>query len=258
MYSLSKATELLIDHYQKWTKWGSEEIITYNTHKIRHSNGVLEVWRNLLIKIKENITISKELENKCEVVFLLHDVWRFYQNDKKIILSNDEFEHWEKGYEILKDHYDESICLAVKYHNKYDIKWLYEEENYKKMTEKEKKETEFFTKIVRDADKLQNMIYTIFNFNIFLKLANKEKNFWDISDETLKNFLNKKSIDKRNIKTKADYIISMIWWIYDINFKESIDMLNYFWYKEKMINELEKIDSINKEKIKLIKNQLLE
>jgi len=102
MYSLTKATEIFTKHYEIGSKNISHEVLRYNTHKLRHSNGVLEVGRNLLIKIKENQTLSSETVNRAEIVCFLHDIGRFYQNNKERVLSNAEFEHGDESALICK------------------------------------------------------------------------------------------------------------------------------------------------------------
>lgn len=260
MYSLTKATQILVKHYELWNQNTNEEILKYNAHKIRHSNWVLEVWRNLLIKIKENQTLNDEIINKAEIILLLHDVARFYQNNKNNILKNSEFEHWDEWYKILKNEwYDESICLAVKYHNKYSIDWLYKEIEFKKMSVEEQKNVEFLSKLIRDADKLQNMIYTIFNIGHFLDIDV----YWhwlkreDISEVNIIDIKNKKQIDRKNIFTFWDYLLSSLCWVFDMNFQESIDMLNHYLYFEKIFKEFEKIDEISKKSLDVIKENLL-
>jgi len=257
MYSLTKATEILLHHYNLWNLNVSSDVLRYNTHKIRHSNWVLEIWRNLIIKINENKKISKETISRAEIAFLLHDIARFYQNDKHKILSNKEFEHWNERYKILmQEWYDEKIILAVKYHNKYKINWLYKEENYLKMNDNDKKETEFLSKLVRDTDKLQNMIYEVFNIEWLINF-NKKLVSGNISEEIISDLKNEIPVDRENIKTYADEIIWTLSWIFDINFYESVDMLNYYWYFEKIINEVEKLDWVTKEKIEIVRKNIL-
>jgi predicted transcriptional regulator len=74
MYSLTQATQLFLEHAQIGSKNASPSVLSYNSHKIRHSIGVLETGRNLLTKIKETKNISLELQNRAEIVFFLHDL----------------------------------------------------------------------------------------------------------------------------------------------------------------------------------------
>lgn len=257
MYSLTKATEIFIKHYNIWNQNISYDVLRYNTHKLRHSNWVLETWRNLLIKIKENNNISKETISRAEIVLFLHDIARYYQNNKSRILSNHEFEHWDEWYKIAKvENYDEKICLAIKYHNKFNLDDLYKEKTYIEMNKDDKNETLFLSKLVRDADKLQNMIFEIFNIEWLTTLDSKIKS-WDISKAVLDDLAKKVTINRDNIKTYADDIIWVLSWMYDIYFPESFDMLNYYWYFKKIIIELGNLEWVTKESIEVVKQNIL-
>lgn len=257
MYSFTKATEIFTKHYHVWNENVNYEVLRYNTHKLRHSNWVLEVGRNLITKIKEKEKISPETINRAEIVFFIHDLWRFYQNNKQRILNNSEFEHWDISAKIAKEEwYDEKIYLAIKYHNKYNLNWLYQESIYWAMNNEDKIETEFLSKIIRDADKLQNMIYTIFNIE-WLTVLNSKLISWDINNQILIDISKRKVVNRDNIKTYADDIVWVLFRVYDINFSESIGILNYYGYFEKIINELEKLEWVTQRSISLVKDNLL-
>jgi hypothetical protein len=55
--------------------------------------------------------------------------------------------------------------LPVKYHNKKIVNPLYQDREYLNLTQIEKDNIDMFSKLVRDADKLDNMEYFIFNFD---------------------------------------------------------------------------------------------
>ncbi len=253
---LTKATDIFLKHYNLWTKNSKiKQIKDYNTHKIRHSIWVLEYGRLILLKMWENV--SEELKQKSEICFLLHDIARFYQNDWKKVLSNKIFEHWDAGYNLAKkDWYSADICLAIKYHNKKDYLELFKEKEYKNFSLKEKKETEFLVKITRDADKLENMLYLIFNINHILLLGKKnerdiKKDF--ISKWALENILEKKIVERYNIKTKIDKILAMVSWIFDINFIETKKILKQNKFLKKIWKILEQnLDKENLENLEKI------
>ena len=46
----------------------SKDVLVFNTHKIRHIIWVLETWRNLLIKMKENQDIPSEYIKNAELI----------------------------------------------------------------------------------------------------------------------------------------------------------------------------------------------
>lgn len=260
MYSLTKATDLLLKSYELWTNNSKvDKISKYNTHKVRHTFWVLEVWRNLLIKIKENKEIPKELINKAEICFILHDTWRFYQNDWNIVLENKDYDHWDKSYEIVKDNdYSEDICLAIKYHNKFEISWLYKETDYVLMSNQEQQNTNFLLNILKDADKLQNMIYSIFDSDSYFiddKTAWNIKK-WDISKINLEDTKKHNLIYRSNVNTFWDYYLATFSFVFDLYFKESIELLKFFNYFEKALDKIKNSPWVSNQSFEIIKESI--
>ncbi len=260
MYSLTQATKLLLESYDLWTNSSnSENIIKYNNNKVRHTFWVLETWRNLLIKIKENTTLMPEIINKVEVCFILHDVGRFFQNDWKEVFENKNYDHWDKSYEIVKNNnYSSDICLAIKYHNKFTINWIYEEDEYQEMNDLEKEKTIFLLNILKDSDKLQSMIYSLFDNEALLGTDKTAKNIieWDISDVNLDDFKNHKLIFRPNIKTFWDYNLWTLSFIIDLNFHESLKMLDFYNYTEDALDKIQKSPWVSKESMEIIRKSI--
>lgn len=253
-FSLTKATEILLKYYNLWSENISKDVLVFNTHKIRHIIWVLETWRNLLIKMKENQDIPSEYVKNAELIFIFHDLWRFYQNDKIKVVPDSIIDHWMKSWELTNlEWYDKKIYLSIIHHNRYKLDWLFEEKDYIKMSDEDKKETLFLTKILRDADKLQNMIYTIFDIEMLTKLNPDITTHWNINSEVIGFLKQNIPVDRKCIKTIWDNVTWLLWRIFDINFKESIDMLNYYWYVDKIINELYKFEWVSSEKVDEIK-----
>ena len=218
-YSLTKMTSLLEKHYEKQYKLikNNKEIVNYNNHKIRHTYAVLFVAQKIMTYEKD-IFNNENVIKKAEVANLLHDIWRFYQNNWKRILSWEEFEHGDIGYEILKQEWitDLSILFAVKYHNKININWLYDEKEFQKSNNK--KEIINIVNLVRDADKLQNLEYMMFNSNdkLYLEQEISDK----ISNDVFSEFIEWKSCIKYdNVKTYVDKILYYASWCFDLNYK---------------------------------------
>jgi len=255
-YSLTEMTTLFENHYFKQFKLiqNNENILNYNNHKIRHTYGVLFTAQRIMTYEKD-VFNDNEIIKKTEIASLLHDIWRFYQNNWDRILSWKEFEHGDVGYEILKKEWitDLSILFAVKYHNKKDILWLYQEENFK--NSKNKEEIVTVLKLVRDADKIQNLEYILFNFN--------NRIFWlnDINDDytsrVFLDFLDKKCVNRNYIKTYIDNVLLFSSWIFDLNFKTSKRFLVNDNFVDFIIWKLEEVN-LDKNMIFKIKETLRE
>lgn len=255
-YSLTETTTLLEKHYSlqhEKIKY-SKEVLNYNNHKIRHTYAVLFVTQKLLTYEKE-IFFDNEVVKKVQVASLLHDIWRFYQNDLIKVLSNDEFEHWDFWYELLikEGITDLSILFAVKYHNKKNIDWLFLESDYLNSDENKKEEIINIVNITRDADKIQNLEYVIFNFNDVLYWKYDLNDSYD--ENNLNDFLDWRIADNNNVKTYIDYLLLLSGWVNDLNFKTSNKFLKHDWFLEFIISQLSKT-TLDKKIISKIKNKL--
>lgn len=259
LYSLTFATSLFVDTYNK-QDCEKIEIKKYNSHKIRHTFWVLEIGRGLLIKIQKNKTLDKEIMNKAEICFILHDLWRLYQNDWKKILENTQFDHWDKSYEIVKDNnYSLDICLAIKYHNKFTVDLIYKDKEYLDMSKKEQEKTFFLLQVLRDADKLQNMMFSIFDYNKFdLNYFDKTVNIinWDLSDGNIEDIEVWKLIKKSNIHTLSDYMMFQVCFLFDMNFKESYRILSFYNYFDDILSRLKENKFLSKGNFEVIKDML--
>lgn len=175
-----------------------------------------------------------------EIIGLFHDVGRFRQyslyktfNDAdsedhanlalKVI---DELEFFKEltspDYELVK--------FAIQNHNKMTIA----------ATDDERKL--FFAKIIRDADKLD--IYRVLEPFLAQENADKLPNFIkgrarpDISPDFVENFVMGKQADYKKIRTNGDRKIVRLMWIYDINFKWTMQRIVERGYIEKIVGNL--------------------
>jgi len=172
-----------------------------------------------IMTYEKEVFNSPEIIKKAEIASLLHDIGRFYQNDWDRILSWKEFEHGDIWYETLKKEWitDLAILFWVKYHNKKDINWIYNEEAFKNSTNQE--EIINVLNLVRDADKLQNLEYILFNFND--RIFNLDKIDDKYTEIVVEQILNKEIVDRQHKKTYIDNILTFTWWIFDLNFQTS-------------------------------------
>ena len=156
--------------------------------------------------------------NLARVCALLHDIGRFEQAKKYNTYQDSiSVDHGNLGCDILqKDNYisnyltneeDKNICLkAVKNHNKFEMEEISERER-------------FFTKLVKDSDKLDIMIS---QYNLI------QDGKADIYPEILEAFRNHKLYNSMNDKSKrsdASIIVTELCFIYDIYFNSSLRII---------------------------------
>lgn len=180
--------------------------------KYHHSYAVSNLMKDLAISLDltdEEIEIAK-------VIGLLHDIGRFEQWKKFASFNDKNVDHADESCNYLfndghirefldDDKYDLVIENAIRYHNKLTVP---------KMDEK----SSLFTKMIRDMDKVdiykQCAIHYEYTFN-------KE----EVTKEVIDCFNKEMSISHSIKKSKSDGIITMLAFLFDINFEESFDIL---------------------------------
>lgn len=213
--------------------------------KIAHIERVSQISK----KLAENLKLSQEDTKLAEFIGLLHDIGRFEQVRRyHTFVDKDSINHGEYGVKILfedglirefikDDKYDRIIKLAILNHNKADIE--------KGLTKREN----LHARIIRDADKTD--IFSI------LTTGDKEA-IWEkadlsndiITDEIYREFMEDKQINYKERKTSADILVSHFAYIYDFNFKETLEVIkqnNYIdkLYKRFIFNDKETMNRYN-------------
>lgn len=186
------------------------------SRKIDHTFGVVKLSEY----IAKQLGLSDEDIELAKIIALLHDIGRFEQ--AKVYDNFDDYvtmDHGNYGVEILTqngyirkfietDEYDRIILTAIKTHNKYRIEDNLSEEEL------------LHSKIIRDADKLDN--YRIAAITDVMSLATNTKEetliTQEISDEVFSDVLNCKSVARIHMRNGLDRWISYIGYLFDFNF----------------------------------------
>lgn len=225
--------------------------------KIRHTYSVLNASEYISKKLK----LDEENMELAKLIALLHDIGRFEQLKKYDSYDdfntidhaqagiNLLFSKKENGELVLRDYvkenkYDDIIFKAIKNHNKYAI-----DENGLNEIEL------LHAKIIRDADKIDNFKVketesTEALFGVSMKEFEQEK----LSDSIFESFKKEKLVDSRTAKTNMDRWVSYIAFIFDYNFKESIEYVKEHNYINIIIDRIEYKDNNTYKKMQEIKN----
>ena len=218
-----------------------------NSHiigKQKHSLRVMEISE----QIAKGLNLTQEENELATLIGLLHDIARFeqytrYQTFKDFI----SIDHGDLGVEILNkdirkyietDKYDEIIKIAIKNHNKYAI-----EEG---LTE----EQELFAKIVRDADKI-DIIYEA--VEMFWNGKEIEIENSNITPDVLEQFKNKRQINRMVKKTPIDDVVSVLAFIFDINYDISLEIIKNNNYIDKVLDRYNIKDEKTKKEIEEVR-----
>lgn len=221
------------------------------------------VQENILLKEKHTIRVCKEILGigkklaltgnelqLAEIMALLHDVGRFEQYARyNTFVDLQSEDHAKLGVDILKkynvlhkfDTFTKKLILQViEYHNRASI------------PEDETDICLFFTKLLRDADKLDiwKVVTDYYHRKDRSRNGAIELGLPDtpgISDEVYKDLMHTKIVDVNHINNLNDFKLLQIGWIFDINFTPTIHCIKERRYLEmirKVLPESDKVQNI--------------
>ena len=228
--------------------------------KVTHTYHVAEKAK----EIAEKLNLSKEDVKLAELIGILHDIGRFEELKITKELNSVKFNHamhgskmlFEEGMikEFIEDRqYDEIIKKAIENHSKLEIE--------KGLDER----TLLHSKIIRDADKLDNYrvkkeekIEAIFPTKV-RKKEDMEESL--ISDKVYETVLNKKCVDIHDRITPLDFLVCILAFTFDLNFDVSYKIIEENNYINTLIDRFNYRDKETKErmeKIRQIINEFIE
>jgi HD superfamily phosphohydrolase YqeK len=200
-----------------------------------------------IIEIGKSLDLNREDLHLAEVIALLHDVGRFVQYARYgTFLDLRSEDHAQLGIEVLLensvlkgiDHSTRELILcAIAYHNRAALPGG---------------ETErclFFTKLLRDADKLDiwrvvTDYYSKRNgpHNEVIELGLPDTP--EISDEVCKELMAGRSVKVDSLKTLNDFKLLQMGWVYDVNFPRTFQLIRERGYLEMIRDALPRSEKI--------------
>ena len=219
-----------------------------------------ELQQNIKLKedhtrrvVKEILNIGKALElnsdelHLAEIIALLHDIGRFEQyTHYNTFVDRKSADHAKLGIQILKRNrvlyeLNESIkhliFRTILYHNR------------AKLPENETEMCLFFTKLLRDADKLD--IWRVVTDYYHQKNGRRngaiELDLPDtpgFSDEVYQDLMNRRIVDIKHVKNLNDFKLLQIGWIFDINFDITMQAIKSRRYLDLIRDVLPKSEKI--------------
>ena len=220
--------------------------------KIKHTYEVV----NKSEYISKGLGLNQENIELAKLIALLHDIGRFEQvKQTSDFLDGKDFDHANYGIKVLfednlirkfieDNQYDNIIKKAIYNHNKYKIE------------EKLNNAELLHSKIIRDADKLDNFrVKETEHFsNIFPSKYNpKTINFESISPKVYNDFMNQKCIKLEDRQTQIDFWVCVIAFIFDLNFDISLKYVKENDYIDILIDRIEYKNNDTKQKMEDIR-----
>jgi len=221
--------------YVKTFKYNDPELQRNIDIKKEHTERVTEE----IINIGKQLGLNDYELNLAEIIALFHDIGRFEQyNTYKTFSDHKSEDHAELGIKILTKYnvlgnLDEEIqnliLCSIKYHNKPSL------------PTGEKETCLFYSRLIRDADKLD--IWKV--VTDYYHRKNGERNVAlelelpdtpGISEEVYNALINRQIVNMKYVKNINDIKLLQAGWIYDISFKPTLNIIKDRHYLE-MIRE---------------------
>ena len=199
--------------------------------KIIHTYGVMECSR----RICERMHLSEEDTILAQLIGLLHDIGRFEQLKKYNSFVPDTMDHAAFGVQILfeegriRDYvaetdWDSIIRTAIARHSDFKLEGVTDEREL------------LHARLIRDADKLDNCRVKLEDsIETILGVSAEEVGSSAITPEVMAQFMNHQSIYSPTRKTKMDYWLSYLAYYYDINYEETLEIIQEHHYVERQI-----------------------
>ena len=207
--------------------------------KIVHTYGVVAQST----AIAERMKLSAEDKELAQINALLHDIGRFEQLRRFDSFWPDTMDHAAYGVEILfgtdgiirkfvpEDTWDDVICMAIAKHSDFALEGITDERQL------------MHARIIRDADKLDNCRVKLEDaFENFLGAAEEAVSVSAITLKVRKDALAGKSILSSDRVTPMDYWVSYLVYFYDLNFRESLDIVEENDYVRRLIHRIPYLD----------------
>lgn len=246
---LEKEKKILQNEYER-----SLEIVQksdfhrlFVNEKIIHSHQVLDAANYLLKKENTFKNWSFKLLRLARQAALFHDIGRFYEVENMYCRSQQPNNHARYGYDFLRqypEYNDLRILLPVKHHSSM-IEKLYEDYEFTNVEDPQRKfEIEKITFLVRDADKIANfrlLAHADRNIRrLFLQELKAQPFRSPISEKPLQSFLSRQPVKRSDIQTTSDRILSLICWIFDLNYASSFVYLQKYGRINHLLHALRK------------------
>jgi hypothetical protein len=227
---MAKGNGMNQDDLHRLKNWFADYVSSYKTGNADDDYNIILKEDHTLRVCKEVLYLGEAMElidndmKIAETMALLHDVGRFEQYRRfKTFSDAKSVDHAQFSISIIKeenvlDSFDAAetdlIIRSISYHNRM---YLPEDETEKCL---------FFSRILRDADKID--IWKVFGDHCFPNAQKGTSAIIDhlpdtpgASEEICNDLIGGKCAKYTNAKNLNDYKLLQVGWIYDINFKPS-------------------------------------
>ncbi|MHC4726774.1 MAG: HD domain-containing protein [Planctomycetota bacterium] len=211
---------------------------------------------------KEMLFLANELDLNdnqkliSETIALLHDVGRFEQFTKYRMYNDAQtVDHCRLALEVLeKNHVLDGVDLqekqiiekAIEYHGRKELPPGLDDQCL------------LFSKLIRDADKLDAFYVVMIYYEQYkdnpkdFKLGMELPDEPGYSENLLDELLCGRCVDNRQLRILNDLKLSLLGWVYDVNFASTLKRIKQCGYLEKLLGFLPPDENIKKLREKIL------
>lgn len=249
MITLEKLTSLKA-FFKNYTKQFTSEDKSALEHfqiKIRHT------WRvcKNSVDIGKSIHLSDDDLHIAETIALLHDIGRFMQYRKyKTFMDHKSDNHAKIGLEVIQE---EKILDDVPKNTKELIQQVIFNHNQPFIPDNCNDRVLLFSKLIRDADKLDIYKVVLIYENINKNLPEENNEHFHLKDEYVESFRDQKIIRLEDVSGRLGFFLLRISWIFDLNFDYSLLKVKKEGYIQTFLDKIPPSENLNEVK-KLVNN----
>ena len=217
--------------------------------KIIHTYGVVKQAEELAGRMH----LSAEDTDLARLIALLHDIGRFEQLKRYDSFEPGTMDHAAYGVKVLfdegmirrflpDDKWDSIIYTAIAHHSDYELPEISDPQ------------TLLHAKLIRDEDKLDNCrVKLVDSTSTFINVSEEELGTQNITQKVYETVFKNKCILSADRVTQMDYWVSYIVYFFDINFKESFDIIAENDYLNRIIDRIPYSNPVTKEQMENIR-----
>ncbi len=233
--------------------YGDNEILNANvTLKENHSR---RTCREILF-LADELGLDENQTLICEAIALLHDIGRFEQFTKYRMYSDAKsVDHCLLGLEILERN---NVLDGIDPQEKLLIEKAIEYHGRKELPPGLGDQYLLFSKLIRDADKLDAFYVVMIYYEQYKDNPKGFKLGMELPDEPgytahlVNDLLAGRCVDNKKLRILNDLKLSLLGWIYDVNFTPTLKRIKRCGYLEKLLGFLPFDENIQKVSKKIL------
>lgn len=225
MQKIYHATKIIADAYAEQIVNASPEVATWLFHKIKHSFGVAHDIMDILYHERKIFdSFSDDTRKLTEIAAILHDLGRFYQHRDGHHVGDSVYDHGVEAAKILEKNFPEFnnpiLLFAIAEHNHFAIN--YQNPYFLQLSSEDKKIAEIIAKLVRDADKLENIRVLVYFHNNQIGTHPQGK----LSPKIKEDILASRCAGYKSISNATDILTANMSWVHDIYFASTLRIID--------------------------------